>query len=1247
MRSRILIVSRDAGSCAKLARLLRAAGYMIEIAEDAAHVSRLPIKSVALAIVVPDTPGADIRALVGDIESATGGPVLVARSGPPSRLAAPSVDLADASAVLSQVRHCLQAVNAVEDSPQTLNFAGYRLDVAGHSLIGDAGHEIPLTRNELRLLRVFLQRPGRVLSREYLLQALSGREAESFDRSVDMLVVRLRRKIEPDPKHPNLIVTVPGSGYKFDSEVRTEEAISAPVASAAEASAAGERRQVTALSAELVPAFDGQFPADSLEIKPLLKAHQARAAAIITGYGGLLAQDAGRDVLAYFGQPIAQEDAGERAIKAGLAIANQADDGATLTFRVGIATGTVIAGPAHEIVGSAPVQAARMRSLAKPGRVVIDTPTRRLGNRLFSYEVLRSAGDEPVSRDAWRVLGPSALSSRSATLYESRTTSLIGRLDERDQLLRAWEHARAGKGQIILLSGEPGIGKSRLVAELEEWVAPDPHLYLGYFCSALHQGSPLYPIIARWGQEIGFAHDDGPEERLDKLEAFFAPQNLPTQDMALLAAMLGAEPARRYPQSELSPTEYKAQTFALLTRMFVDLARRRPMLVVVEDVHWADNSSLEFLDALIDHVSDLPILLVISFRPDFVPPWSDHPGIRSMTLTRLGRREAAALVTEVTSRRGLAEGEMERIVVQADGIPLFLEELAKAVLDIGNVDPIAALPVPCTLQASLMARLDRLPAGKRVAQIGAIIGREFPHELLKAVAGMPADRLTKGIGELVASGLVSRRGLATEARYAFKHALVQETAYDSLLISARRDIHRRIAEVMFDRHQNRANAEPEIVAYHLERADLPALAMDWFIKAGELALRRPAYAEAITHLETALRLADALDDNPDKRRSCLRLQIVYGNALRLARGFGLPETQAAFAVARDLSTAMGNVSERFAAYYGLWSASFQRGELSSMREIAAAFLLDAESAPNRPEAAVAHRICGSTHWFEGNFIAAQKHLERALSIYEAAPDQDLAHDFGQDVAASAMANLALTLGPMGFLERADALARQAVGHALTTQHVPTMAYANGHAVIFEMMRLERNGSTPHAQALLGLARRHGMALWLATGLLHEAWSRWDIVEHEVGLAKMREGLAIMHTHQQEAFMPLPIMLLAEMEAEAGGVDAAVSAIDTQIRKIERTGQRWFLSELQRARGDILYRQQPNCAAAEAAYACAIETARGQAAKLFELHSAIRLGRVWIGQGKRIEAHDLLTPLCVWFGDTSGDSALREAWALLH
>jgi predicted ATPase len=553
---------------------------------------------------------------------------------------------------------------------------------------------------------------------------------------------------------------------------------------------------------------------------------------------------------------------------------------------------------------------------------------------------------------------------------------------------------------------------------------------------------------------------------------------------------------------------------------------------------------------------------------------------------------------------------LDRIVTQSDGVPLFIEELTRAVLETPELNALGAtLTIPDTLQASLMARLDRLPGSKTVAQVASVIGREFAHALLATAADMKEADLVNGLQQLTASGLLFRRGVPPDVVYAFKHSLVRDVVYASLPKPPRQMLHRRIAEAIRDELPERAEAEPGVIAYHFTEAGLKESAVPWWSKAGNLALQRSAYTEAISHLERALELSKEIYDSEEQRVSRLRLQISVGNALRVTRGFAAPETQAAFARARDIAATIAEAPERFSAEYGLWSGSFQSGELSAMRELADAFMRKVQGRHELPESGVAHRISGMTDWFAGNFVSAKTHLELALAAYDDVRDRPLAYRFGQDLAVPVLAYLAMTLWPLGMCDEASRFIEETIAKASRTEHVPTIAYAYLHAAFFEMLRHDHVRCGSYVQAYLNLAREHAMSLWLANGAFHSGWVRWQAGDHEGGRAQMHEGLRLLRGQGQTLYLPLMGVRLAETEADDVRYDAAIATVDAELARIGQSGQRWYLAEAYRVHGEII---RKSCSSdfepAERAFAKAIEVARSQSAKLFEDRAAQSLAR---------------------------------------
>jgi class 3 adenylate cyclase len=753
-----------------------------------------------------------------------------------------------------------------------------------------------------------------------------------------------------------------------------------------------ERRQVTVMFADLVGSTALSARMDPEDLREVISAYQRCVAETVQRFGGFVAKYMGDGVLIYFGYPQAHEDDAERAVRAGLelvAAVGGLKTHALLQTRVGIATGLVVVGDLigsgssqeQAIVGETPNLAARLQSIADPNGVVIAAGTRKLIGNLFELRDLGAHELKGISGAvrAWAAQRPASVESRFDALHATGLTELVGREEELELLLRRWSKAKTGEGQVMLLSGEAGIGKSRLTAALIEHLAGEPHTRRRYFCSPQHTDSALCPIISQMERAAGFAHDDTAQTKLDKLDALLALSFTPPQDMMLFAEMLSLPNDGRYPTLDLSPQQRRQRTLEALTTQVEIPSRSKPVLMIFEDAHWADPTSVEALGRTVDRLRTLGVLLIITHRPEFVPPWIGRPHVTTLGLNRLGEREIAALIDRVTGNSSLPKGIRQDIIERTDGIPLFVEEVTKAVLETRNEGealrtvgaiPASALAVPASLHASLMARLDRLGPAKEVAQIGAAIGREFSHKLLTAVARKPEAETASALDRIMAAGLLFRQGLAPHATYLFKHALVQDAAYGTLLREKRRALHARIAETLNSQFVDIAESQPELLARHCTEAGLIEKAIGLWAKAGQRSLERSALAEATEQLTRGLAQIATLPSARTLRREEIKLQVNLMNALMHVKGYAAPETKAAVERTHLLIEQADMLGEPpddplllFSALYGLWVVNQVAFNGDAIRELASQFLALAQKQATTVPLMVGHRIVGTPLFF--------------------------------------------------------------------------------------------------------------------------------------------------------------------------------------------------------------------------------------------------------------------------------------------
>jgi predicted ATPase len=844
---------------------------------------------------------------------------------------------------------------------------------------------------------------------------------------------------------------------------------------------------------------------------------------------------------------------------------------------------------------------------------------------------------------AYRVVRERAIESRFEALHGATLTPLVGREEEIDLLLRHWHRAKYGEGRVVLLSGEPGIGKSRVTAALHERIENEPHARRRYFCSAHRQDTALHPIIAQLERTAGFEPEDTPEVKLDKL-AVLAPAS--PEEGALLAELLSL-PTGRFPPLQLSPQRKKEKTFEALLRQLEALARQRPVLMIFEDLHWIDPSSRELLDLVVERVPRLPVLVLVTFRPEFQPPWTGQAHVTVLVLNRLDRREGAALVRRVVGTEALPGDVVAEIVERTDGVPLFVEELTKAVLEGGNAETALSragattLNVPATLHASLMARLDRLgSAAKEVAQVGAALGREFPYELLAAVAQRNAAELDAALDQLVVAGLAFRRGTPPQATFLFKHALVQDAAYGTLLRGKRQELHGRVAHVLEEQWPETAETQPELLGHHCAQAGLVEQAIAYYARAGHRAVARSAMAEAIAQLTKGLELLTSLTDSASRQRQELELQIALGRALTVAHGYAAPAVGETHARAHALCERLDQPPEIVPVLYGQCVYHLLRGQLSPAREIAADLLQRGEDGADVAMTVMGHRLSGQTCFYLGEFLAARTHLEQAFD-----PAHRALSFFFQDPWIPLLNYLSRDLCCLGYLDQARLRSEAAVAEASKLDRPFSLVTALSGACRVDWAIRSREELQARADALIAVSDEHGFPYHRAVGTVFRGWALAGSGQTAEGIALLEAGVAAYRATAAVTWVPFFLALLADAEGRAQERDLGLVHLAEAERLMAETEERWAEAEMHRVRGELL-RAGHDPAAAERCFCQAIDVAQRQSAKFWELRAAISLARLWREQGKRDPARDLLAPVYGWFAEGFDTPVLKEAKTLL-
>jgi class 3 adenylate cyclase/predicted ATPase len=1039
------------------------------------------------------------------------------------------------------------------------------------------------------------------------------------------------------------------------------------------AGSAAERRQLTVMFCDMVGSTALSARLDPEELREVIGAYHRCVAEAVRRFDGFVAKYMGDGVLIYFGFPRAHEDDAERAVRGGLAVVEAVRDIGTadpLEVRIGIATGLVVVGDLigegasqeQAVVGETPNLAARLQALAEPGSVVIAPATRRLLGNLFRLQALGrhevKGLAEPV--EAWAVEGVSASEGRFEAVQSGRLTGFVGREYELGLSIERWNLAQDGEGQVVLLSGEPGIGKSRILSELRGRLEAQHATSLRLHCSPYFVNSAFYPIIDNFERALRFARDDTAEQKLDKLEVLIVGQyGRPREDIRFIAAMLSIPCEERYSAVAMTPQKFKDETLRALVGTTEAIARRQPTLMLFEDIHWADPTTLEVMDLLIHRVRNLPLLIVLTHRPEFSSRWSHYGHVTALALAKLTRPQSSAMVSRLAGGRALPGDLLDQILGKTDGVPLFVEELTKSILesadlrDAGDrweyVGRAGTLAIPLTLRDSLMARLDRFAPVKEIAQIGAAIGREFSWELIAAVAPHSKPKLDQALAQLTASGLAFQQGAPPDAVYAFKHALVQDAAYDSLLRRRRQELHGKIAKAIEERWPHIEATEPELLAQHYTEAKQPEKAIPLWQKAGSLALKRMALTEAIAHLNQGLELVAALPASAERDGTELDLRTLLGTAWIALKGWAAQEVWDNLDPALGLANTLRRSDALAPIFWGLFTHVLCRGRVAeSMRWVTQ--LMNAAETSHDPDLLIVGHLAAVTAYFWlGDPIKTREYADRVLAFYSEERHGHLLDILNHDPKTHSLIYSAQSTWMLGFPEQAARISDAKDAHARRRGHPFALGFALTFGTqVFDLLR-EPGEALKRIEEADRVARENSLPF--VTGYFVTICSGVVLIrkgQAAEGMALIERGLAVWENAGGQLWNTYCKSVLAEGLALTGNLDRALDLVGEAIAQVERPGweERFYYAEILRIKGWLLS-LKGDPVGAERAYIAALDWARQQQAKSWELRTATSYARLMRDQGRAREARELLAPVYRWFTEGFATKDLKEAEALLE
>ena len=1010
-----------------------------------------------------------------------------------------------------------------------------------------------------------------------------------------------------------------------------------------------ERRPITVMFCDLAGSTRLAATLDAEDWRDLVGTYLDEASKAVSQFGGHVLKKLGDGLMALFGYPVAQENDAERAARAGLAILRALDDlnaksvargFPALAVRVGLESGSVVVDATGEVFGDAPNVAARVQTAAEPGTLFITEAVQRQVAGLFVAEdrgphELKGVAGKPK---LYRLVRASGGGRRSGA---RSVTPLVGREEELATLDRRWERAKAGDGQFVQIVGEPGLGKTRLTEELHARVMAAPHTWVAWSSSQLLQNSPLHPI-KEWGRQRFGGSEVALDLRLGELEATLAQVKLaPAEHVPLLAPLLDIPlPETRAPK--LAPEELRRKQLAAIVAWLLASARQQPIVLIFEDLHWADPTTLDLLKSLAERGVQAPLLIVATARPEFRAPWAMRSHHSVISLSPLDRAGITRMVASLAERHALPREAVAGVADRTGGVPLFVEEVTRLLLEGG------AQTIPPTLQQSLAARLDRLGEARDVAQIGAVLGREFSYSFLQAVADRSSSELDAALEKLTEADLLFVEGVGHASLYRFKHALIQDAAYESMLKARRQALHRRAAEALLDAK----NTQPELVAHHFTQSNQNDLAIEWWGKAGDAALKRSAFQEAISHLGKAIELSDSAGGmtksrSPGAAAQRMKLQTGYGQATMMVSGFASDQTKAAFVRAAELSARTGDFTERFAAAHGQWTLSLVRGELSSARSLASAFLKEAEDAACLVEAGVARRGLALACLLAADLVEARMHCHEALALSTPEHDKETRERFNEDTGTLALSCLAMIMWEWGEVDRARELIEAANRRGRELDHPASLAHPLQWLSFLNLRRRDFAAMLESAQALIDLARKHAMPFWTATGEMLAAAARGHLGDAAGGAEELRRAQRAAADQGMTGGGWIMIALLGELEAETLGVESALKRIDEAEAIADRVEVRISLPRLHQLRGELLLKRRPSDAAgAEKSWHTAVEIAARQGARSWGLCASLSLARLLQSGHRPLEAYDALAPALEGFTRTPELPEIGEALELL-